>query len=526
LAHGREDSISTAAIVVMGSIILGRFTGFLRETVLSWKVGLSWVQDAYVAAFTVPDIVYMLLVGGTISAALVPFLSGKVEKGEEKDGWLAASSFINAITLIMAAICVFGIIFADRMIPAVAPGFTDSSPQTRELAVKLSRILFPSVVFIMLAGICNGVLNSYRKFAAAAFGPSIYNIGCTVSIYLFADTDPESMTKAALFVTLSALGYFLLQLLFSIRKFKFYRPVINIADEGFRKLFGQAVPSLLNSATAQLNTVISTAFVSLSAAEGSLAAFRNANTLWQMPHGIFAVGIGTAVLPSLSGRYATGGYKEYKTLLMKSLTSVLFFAIPSSAGFLVLREQLVRAVYKWGGRFTEENVPVVAEILAFFCIAMITHSTVTIMNRAFYAAQDTMTPLAAGMISVALNLALGYVFYEYTDLGAAGMAFSYSLISFVNSLLLLLLMGKKLKGINAGELAGFLIKSVLSAAIMGAVLWGIQEILPYPDGKALQLLYLALEIIAGCVVYLIMMLILRSQDAIYLVNNIRQRLKL
>ena len=165
-----------------------------------------------------------------------------------------------------------------------------------------------------------------------------------------------------------------------------------------------------------------------------------------MPHGIFAVGIGIAVLPSLSGKFATGEYEEYKTLLMKALTSVLFFAIPSAAGFLVLREQLVRAVFKWGGRFTEENVPFVAEILAFFCLAMITHSTVTIMNRAFYAAQDTRTPLAAGLVSVILNLALGYVFYRHTDLGAAGMALSYSLISLVNSFILLVLNVKKLKG--------------------------------------------------------------------------------
>lgn len=520
-----DSSISTAAMVVMVSMIMGRLTGFLRETVLSWKVGLSWVQDAYVAAFTVPDIMNVLLVGGMISAALVPFLSGKVEKGEEKEGWSAASTFINLTLVVLAVICALGIIFADMIIPAVAPGFTNTSPQTKELAVKLSRVLFPSVFFIMLAGICNGVLNSYKKFVAAAFGPSVYNIGCAVSIYLFADTDPRSMIKAAVFVTLSAFGYFLLQFIFSIRKFRYYRTTIDPADKGFRKLFGQAAPSLLNSVTAQLNTVIATAFVTLSAAEGSLAAFRNANTLWQMPHGIFAVGIGTAVLPSLSGKYATGEYEEYKSLLMKSLTSVLFFAIPSAAGFLVLREQLVRAVFKWGGRFTEADVPVVAAILAYFCISMVTHSTVTIMNRAYYAAQDTRTPLIAGLISVMLNLALGYLFYRYTDLGAAGMALSYSLVSLVNSAVLLALMEKK-KGIKSGEFAGFITRAVPSAALMGAVLWTMQKILPYPDGKALQLVFLTAEIIAGCALYIIMMLFFRSQDARYLVNNIRQRLKL
>ena len=179
--RNKDSSIAKAAIVVMASVIL-EGSGFIRETVLSWKVGLSWVQDAYVAAYTLPDLIYLLLVGGTISAALVPFLSGKVDKGEEKDGWRAVSIFINVIFLVMAAICTLGVIFADRIIPAVAPGFTDSSPQTKELAVTLARILFPSALFIMMAGICNGVLNSYKKFAAAAFGPSVYNTGCAVGL--------------------------------------------------------------------------------------------------------------------------------------------------------------------------------------------------------------------------------------------------------------------------------------------------------------------------------------------------------
>lgn len=521
-----SGSLSSAAIIVMSSMILSRLTGFLRETMLSWKVGLSWVQDAYVAAFTVPDLVYMLLVGGTISAALVPFLSGKLEKGEEEEGWTAASSFINIVFLGMTVLCVLGMIFAPRIIPAVAPGFSDSSPQTLELAVKLSRILFPSVSFIMLAGICNGVLNSYKKFAAAAFGPSIYNLGCTISIFLFADADPDSMVRTAYFVALSAFAYFLIQLSFSFGKFRFYRPVIHISDKGFRNLFSHAVPSLLSSSITQVNTIISTAFVSLCAIEGSLAAFRNANTLWQLPYGIFAMGIGTAILPSLSGKYATGGHEEYKSLLMRSLTSVLFLAVPSAVGFLVLREELVRAVFKWGGRFTEEDVPFVASILAFFCVSMITQSTVAIMNRAYYARQDTMTPLAAGIVSIILNIAFGSVFYRFTDLGASGMALSYSMISLVNAGLLLILLHKKMGGIHAAELGNFLIRALPASAVMGAVLLLIRSIVPVPDMKLLQLSYLLLEIIAGATIYIIMMLLMKSQDAIYLKKKIMQRSKL
>ena len=429
----KDNRVSSAAMIVMSSVVLSRLTGFVRETMLSWKVGLSWVQDAYVAAFTVPDLIYILLVGGTISAAVVPFLSGRLEKKEEQDGWRAVSTFINAAFIIMLFLCGFGMIFAEQIIPAVAPGFEQKSPQTQELAIRLTRILFPSVSFLMLAGMCNGVLNSYKKFAAAAYGPSIYNVGCALSILLFADTNTGSMVRVAYGVAASAALYFFIQLLFVLPKMKFYRPVINLVDKGFRTLMGQAVPSLIASSATQVNVIIATAFVSLSAFEGGLAAFRNANTLWQLPHGIFALGLGTAILPALSGKYAAGDKSEYKYLMMKSLTSVLFAAVPSAVGFIVLRKPLVRAVYKWGDKFTEADVTLVASIMVVFAVSIITASVVTIMNRAFYALQDTKTPLMAGIATVILNLGFGLIFYLFTDLGAAGMALTYTITSTINA---------------------------------------------------------------------------------------------
>lgn len=315
MLNSKSNRIATAAIIVMSSLVLSRFTGFIRETMLSWKVGLSWVQDAYIAAFAVPDLMYTLLVGGTISAALVPFLSGKLETDEEEEGWRAASSFINVIIICLVLLCLLGVIFAPQIIPLIAPGFSQKSPQTRELAIQLSRILFPSVSFIMLAGICNGVLNSYKRFAAAAYGPSLYNIGCALSIYLFAETNPQSMKKVALGVALSAFVYFLVQLSFAFRRFKLFRFIIDLYDSGFKKLLNQAVPSLMASSTTQLNIIIATAFVSLSSVEGGLAAFKNANTTWQLPYGIFAMGLGTAILPTLSGKFASRELEDYIRIL-------------------------------------------------------------------------------------------------------------------------------------------------------------------------------------------------------------------
>lgn len=524
MTNSKNASVSSAAIIVMSSLILSRVTGFLRETMLSWKVGLNWVHDAYVAAFTVPDVIYTLLVSGMISAALVPFLSGKLERGEEKEGWGAVSSFLNVLTAGTIFLSVLGIIFSEQVIPFVAPGFAEQSQSTQELAIKLARILFPSVLFIMLAGVCNGVLNSYKKFAAAAYGPSIYNAACALSIYLFADADPESMIKAAFGVSASALIYFLVQLAFAFNKFKFYRPLINFVDKGFQRLFNQAVPSLLSSSVAQFNVVVSTAFVSLSAVEGSLAAFRNANTLWQLPYGIFAVGIGTAVLPALSGKYATGENKEYRSLLTRSLTSVLFWALPSAAGFIVLREPLVRAVFYWGGKFTQSDVSSVASILALFSASIVSQSAVAILNRAFYAIQDTKTPLLIGLCTAVINLLLGMVFYLFTDLGASGMALSYSIISTINAVMLLVVLKKKTNGIHMEKVISFFVRAIPATLIM-CIFLAVFEIMPVSLAKkGLQLLYLAVEMLIAAVIYTGIMLLMKADDAVYMKNLIKQRL--
>lgn len=520
----RNHKLATAAAIVMSSIVVSRITGFLRETMLSWKVGLSWVQDAYVAAFTVPDLMYNLLVGGTISAALIPALSGYLEKSEEEEGWRATSTFINIIFVGMALICMLGILLAPYIIPVIAPGLAAKGQQTEDLAISLTRILFPSVSFIMLAGICNGILNSYRKFAAAAYGPSIYNIGCAVSILLFADRNRESMKKVAIGVACSAAVYFLFQLSFVFRNLKYYRFNFHLKHPGFQKLIRQAIPSLLSSSIVQVNVIISTGFVSL-AAVGSISAFRNANTAWQLPYGIFAMGIGTAMLPTLSRKFATGDLEDYRNILMKSLTSVLFLSMPSAIGFIVLRESIVRAIFEWGGKFTEKDVPVVAGILMVFSAAMITQSIVATMNRGFYAWQDTKTPLFIGIGSVALNFCFGFLFYKTTNLGAAGMALSYSIISTFNAILLMSILNKKTGGIHLDKFVSFVARAVPASITMGAVLYLMNLFPVHLNTKLLQLLYLLLETGVGALVYFTVMVFLKSEEALYFANALKGRFK-
>lgn len=524
MGSDKNTRLATAAIIVMSSMVFSRITGFIRETILSWKVGLSWVQDAYIAAFAVPDLMYTLLVGGTIAAALVPVLSSHLENGEEIEGWKSVSTFFNTIIILMVAVCALGVLFAPQIIPLVALGFSKQNPETKELAVRLMRILFPSVSFIMLAGISNGVLYSYKKFAAAAYGPSVYNIGCALSIALFADVNPESMVKVAVGVAVSAAVYFLFQLSFALPDMKYYKIILDWKNKSFQKLLKQAIPSLLSSSVVQVNLIISISFVSLSLIEGSVSAYRNASTIWQLPYGIIATGIGTAILPTLSRKYAAGDFEEYRNILMKTLTSVLFLSMPSAVGFIILREPVVRAIFMWGGRFGEDKVPFVAGIVAVFSVAMITQSIVSTMNRGFYAVHDTKTPLLIGLGSVVMNIGFGFLFYKTTKLGATGMALSYSIISTVNSIFLIILLNRKLKDIKLEKFFSFALRSVPPSLVMGAFLWLMNMVPVHLSTKPMQLLYLALEIVAGALVYLMVALIFKVDEAHYFLSTIKAKL--
>ncbi|NJD03257.1 MAG: murein biosynthesis integral membrane protein MurJ [Ruminiclostridium sp.] len=516
--------LASAAVIVMSSIILSRVTGFVRESMLSWKVGLSWAQDAYIAAFTVPDLMYNLLVGGTISAALIPVLSSFLEKDEEEKGWRATSTFINVIFSGMLLLCVSGIFLAPYIIPVVAPGFNGKSAATKELAILLTRILFPSVSFIMLAGICNGVLNSYRKFAAAAYGPTVYNLGCALSIILFAGNNRESMINVAVGVAISAFAYFLFQFAFALKNFKNYTFQFDIWNNDFIKLFKQAVPSLFSSSIVQVNFMITTAFVTMSVMEGSLAAYRNANTAWQLPYGVFAMGIGTAILPTLSRKYAAGDFDDFSNILNKSLNSILFLTIPIAVGFIVLKEPIVRAIFSWGGKFDENSVVIVAGILSFFSFAIISQSIVATLNRGFYALQDTKTPLIAGIVSVILNFIFGLTFYRFTNLQASGMALSYTIISTINAILLFILLNKKIKGVNLNKFFTFALKAVLASIAMGAALFFLDRLPVKLEAKTVQLLYLILEISAGVLVYMAVMILLKGEEALYFVNAVKGKI--
>ncbi|MCX7843379.1 MAG: murein biosynthesis integral membrane protein MurJ [Clostridia bacterium] len=523
--NSNNRKLAGAAIIVMISTILSRITGYLREMLISNRLGVGDVGDAYNVAFNIPDLMYYMILGGSIAAALIPVLSGYIEKKDEEEGWKAIGTFINVSFLAMVIFCILGMIFTNELISLLAQGFKQKNEATQLLAVKLTRILFPSVSFLMLAGLCNGVLNSYHRFTAAAFGPVIYNLGGVLSLLVFGSNTPRGAERVAYGVMASAFVYFVFQAAIAFKNLKYYRFSIHLSHPGFRRLFKLALPSLVSSSVVQVNVMISTWFATFAAA-GSLTLYNNANRTWQLPLGIFAQSMGVTLLPTLSANAAVGNYKDYKGILMKGIKMVLIFSIPSAVALIVLREPIIRTLFKFSSKFTEESVAKTSFILVFFSLGLVAQSIVAIMTRAFYAVNDTKTPLFLGSSTIVINFVLSYIFFNMTALSVAGMALAYSVSSMFYAITLMIILNKRISGLEAGNMAYFLIKILLSAAVMGLVLYPLNRVLPVDiNSKISQVLFLGFETAAGALVFFALVLITRVDVGLYVLNILKNKIK-
>jgi putative peptidoglycan lipid II flippase len=520
-----NKKITGAAIIVMTSLVVSRITGYVR-TILINNLLTASQSDSLLAAFRTTDLMYNLLIGGAISAALVPVLSGYLAKDEEEDGWKAIGTFVNVVFLTMIGVCILGVIFAPAVVSMTASGLHG---EKRELTIQLTRILFPSVGFMMLAGITNGVLYSYKRFASAAFAPSVYNLGTALSIFVLSR---YGVRYVAFGVLTSAIVYFVMQISFAWKNLRYYRPRILWKNTGFRRLFKLAIPSLAASAVAQINILISLNFISLFKNDGSITAYYNANDLWQLPYGIFAMGLGTAILPTLSEKLALKQVGEFKDILIKGFKTILYLIIPSAVAFMVLSQPVVSVVYKWSQNIGRERIVTAGSILLLFTAAMIAQSMLALLNRAFYADNDTKTPLYIGTVSIALNFVFCYIFLYTTDLGPAGMSLSYSIQSVVNMAIMMIIISRRMNGMEWKKLLNYSLKLLGAALIMGILLFGINRLVPVNftaaftmHSKLMEIAALGVEIVVGAFVYFGFTMLFKIDEAVAVRNKFFGKLK-
>lgn len=461
MAENVMEKAAKAAGMISVLFLISRILGFIREN-LSGRLFSRFETDAFIAAFIIPDTMYYLLVGGALSAAFIPIFTEYLARGEEEEGWKVASTFIN-ITVLLLAVCTFlGITFAHNVAMWEAPSF---EADKMLLLVKLTRVMFPAVCFTALAGLMGGVLNSYRHFLAPALGPVLYNIAIILGAFFLGPR--YGIMGMAIGVVAGAISNFLVQMAFMRKtggsRFRF--GYIDLHNPGFRRMLILMVPALVGLSATQANLWITNVMAS-SLPEGSITALRFANRLVQLPIGIFASSIAMAFFPLLSGLVAQGKMDSFKDTLSLSLRSIFFLMLPAAVGLIVLREPIVKILFE-GQKFTPKDTALTAYALLFYSLTIFAHAAILMLPRAFYALQDTLTPVLVSVFSVSTSILMNWVFLKYTDLGVGGFALSFSLMGLINMLLLMEILRRKIGGIRGFSLLKSFLKGLIASVLLG-----------------------------------------------------------
>jgi putative peptidoglycan lipid II flippase len=505
---------STGRILAQASLILtvaalaSRLLGWIRLLVIGSQFGASKELDAYFAAFRIPDAIFQLVVAGALSAALIPVFSSYRARGQEVEAWRLASSVINLVVIALAGLSLMMAVFADVLVPIVAPGF---DPQTTELTVRLTRIMLLSPVLIGMGAVVSGILNSYERFAVPAVAPLAYNLVIIgAAIFLAPIMGVEGL---AIGVALGSLAHLAIQLPQLRRVGQRYDLSIGLSHPGVRKVVWLMGPRMLGLAAGQVNFIVSTVLASGLVA-GSVTAYNYAFQLSQIPVGVLGVSVAVALFPTLSRDAALGKLPQIRRQVATSLRVLIFLAAPLTATMIVLAGPIASVFFQYG-LFSEESANRTASALVFFSIGLVGHIVVHVLTRAFYAMQDTKTPVLWAIIAVAVNVPL--MIWLVGPMGVEGLALALSISSLLEVIGLMLALHQRLESVQEGEVLQSAGRSAVAAAAAALLMLGgltlVREWLPAAlDGGMTRVVVVAALTAAGGAIYLLVASALKSPE--------------
>lgn len=521
-ASDTAKSMAIATVLVMLGLVFSKCTGFLRDIFVSIKFTDPTYRDSFTLAFTIPDLFYNLLIGGSIQSALTPSLSAAISSGEEKRGFRAVSIFISVFSVIMLIVCALGTIFAEPIYSLYSLMANESNAEMISLAASASKMLFPQIFFMMLAALCIGILNAYKRFASTAFGPTIYNVFVLLSIFFLAGNTTNQLVMTTAGVMGAAIIYFLFQYVIGHDKLKQFKFCFKPKDPDFVALFKRAIPILISASIVQINLVVLNSFATSFSSQGEIYALRNASTIWQLPYGIFAVAIGNVMLPSLAALYGSGKLHEASKLLSSRLKSALFLTIPSAGFIVLLNVDVVKAIYQWSSAYTDADAQRAGVFLIGYSLAIVTHTVVFIMNQAFYAIGKTKVPLLAGCIGLVSNPLLCILFINL-GLGPVSLTMAYSITSIFQLVTLYVIYCRDKKLAPRG-IFRFFVRSGVCLIAMCVVVFFVDKLLPGQGTKITQLAIIALKGCIAVLVYFGCAIALRMSEATFWIDRIKTKL--
>lgn len=453
----------------MVGMALSSIAGLATTILVSSAFGTGAQIDAFYAANRLTEILFNLMAGGALASAFVPTFTGFLARKDSLGAWRLASSVGNLALLaltVAAALAWGGGPWLVRHV--LAPGFTD--PLQVSLTVSLLRVMLLSSIVFGVSGLLMGVLNAHQHFALPALAPASYRLGWILGLVLLVPR--WGIHGLAWGVVLGSLLHFLIQLP-GLRGLEArYHARLGLEDAATREVGRLMAPRLLGVAVVQLNFLVNTNLASRMA-EGSLTAITQAFTLMIMPQALIAQATAIAALPTLSAQVALGQMAAMRATLAKTLRGVLFLALPASLGLVVLRRPIVELALERGA-FGSGSTDLVAWALLWYGAGLVGHSLLEIAARAFYSLHDTRTPVLVGTAAMSLNVVFSLGFAAlFPRLGWAphgGLALANSLATALECLTLLLILRRRLGGLDLNRMRRGVLATLGAAGVMGVLL--------------------------------------------------------
>jgi putative peptidoglycan lipid II flippase len=453
-------SLVKSAGIVAGSFVVSRVLGLVREIVLASQFGTSEAFSAYVSAFRIPDLLFLVVMAGAFGSAFIPVFSGFLGQGEDEAAWKLASVILNISGVVVVLTSALAWIFAPELVHlVVAP---EASTAAQQITVNCMRVLLLSPVFLGFGIAAKGILEGQDLFTLPALAPIAYNTATILGAIVLGPR--VGVYGVAIGVVVGALGFLLLEIPGLMRSGMRYSISFDPRTPGVRDVGRLLAPRLIGQAAFQLNFVAVTN-LAWRTGDQSVSALNYSWQLLMLPHGVLALSVSTVILPTLSRLWQVGDIAAFRATLGNALRPLLFLSLPASVVLFAFRLPIVQTVFQTGA-FSAESTSLVAAPLAFLAAGLVSYALVEALTRAFYAMHDTRTPVIAGIGIVALNVVIGLALLD--RMGYLGLALALSLSTTVEAVVLAAVLGRRL-GFVATKTRNWLQKVIASTAVTALV---------------------------------------------------------
>lgn len=501
-------SFLSHAKLIGGLTLVSRVLGLARESVASFFFGANAIWSAFSTAFIIPNLFRKLFGEGALSAAFIPLYAQEVKHNHPKEAAQFAVASVNLLCALLIALTIIG-----EIILLVMALFIDMRPD-RLLAIKLTAIMLPYVLLVCGTAFLGAILQVHRRFAATAAAPIILNLFLIVATIIAAKTwdlkTPAGQTKSVFWLSVTVLIAGVVQVLVlvpSLRAVGFrFQPVLHFWTPQVQRMLKLTVPVALGAGVLQLSVMLDKGLSLLLAsgpgkdgrlithfnlwghwirypmAEGAVARLNWAQYMYQFPLGVFAIALATAIFPKLSSDAHELDQNAFKSILRRGIEACLFIGLPASVGLIVVRNPATRLLFEHG-EFTDTDARLVALSTALYSSAIWAFSIQQILNRAYYALHDTITPLVLSIVTLIVNLTVEMPLI-WTFLGESGMAAGTAVSFTLQSIVMLHLLRRRVGLLGLSQIVKPVAKMLVASALMWLACMAVQMTPIFPKEAA------------------------------------------